>query len=576
MMRGVVGLATLCGCADGPPRPGADGGTDAGSDVSSDRQAVPVGPATYRVCGSAVRDPEGGFCDVTARWGMEARTELPERMSVARGGVTAADFDGDGRTDLFVSRATTLPPALLLHRAEGWVESAAAWGLGDLRRVLPSAAADLDGDGDQDLVVAFLNEGPVQVFRNEGTRFVDAGTLGAPEEIAAVVPGDVDRDGRLDLLVAALSYGGSCPPGLVRGCPAGVRAYRQVAPWRFEPVRVDAPARRAQAVRLMDLDGDGRDELLVVTDFGMIDGGNQVLRVDPLSGGGFSLRDATAGTGFDQQVFGMGLGLIDVDGDGRDELLVTNLGRNALISGGIDRASALGADAYGVLFPDVRPSFRAFDSEHAVEGPLGRFQSRYLDQSSASMPTTKWTPVVFDADDDGISDVYIPAGAIGLGDMYPEATAQQGALLRGTGRDLVDVTVAMHASEPHDESAALAADLDGDLDLDLAVVHMARPGAPGGLTVLRNDASAGASLTVVARGRGAARDGVGALVSVRVGARRSHQRLDGNLSIFGSAPHEAHFGLGGASLADEVTVQFPSGATVRRQRVPAGRVVVEE
>lgn len=553
-----------------------DAGAEAGVPAESTRQVLASEPAAYRACGSAVRDPEGGFCDVTARWGMETPIEAQRGMSAARGGLTAADFDGDGRVDLLVSRATAAPPALLLHRAEGWVESAAAWGLGDLRRVLPSAAADLDGDGDQDLVLAFLDRAAVRVFRNEGSRFVDAGTLGSPEEISAVVPGDVDRDGRLDLMVAALSHQGSCAPGLVQGCPSGVRVYRQTAPWRFEPVQVDAPARRAQALRLMDRDGDGQDELLVVADFGMIDGGNQVLRVLPQAGGGFSLRDATAGTGFDQQVFGMGLGVLDVDGDGRDELLVTNFGCNALISDGVDRAVELGADAYGVRLPNERPSFRGFDLEHAREGALARFQERYLDTSSTSMPTTKWTPVVFDADDDGIQDVYIPAGAIGLGDVYPEPMRQQGALLRGTGRSLVDVTAAMHASEPRDANAALAADFDHDGDLDLAVLHMARVGVPGGLVVLRNDATVAASLTVVARGRGAARDGIGAIVTVRAGGRVSRQRLDGNLSIFGSAPHEAHFGLGAAAYADEVTVRFPSGVTVRRERVPKGRIVVEE
>ena len=567
--------AALAGCAG----PGLSVFGTESPTASVPGAGVPSAMAAYRACEGDGRDAAGGFCDATGRWGAVAGAAVTGGRDRARGGVTAADFDGDGRVDLLVTAVTDAAPSLLLHGATGWDERAAAWGLGGLHRVLASAAADLDGDGDQDLVVT-VQEGAVLLLRNAGGRFEPAGSLGDAGESPAMRPVDLDGDGRLDLLVAQHTRSGSCANPIYGGCPGGVRAFRQTDAWRFDETAVNAPARRAQALALTDLDGDGRDEVLAVTDTGEVDGGNLVLRVDAAPGGGFALTDVTAGTGFDRGGFSMGVAPVDVDGDGRDEVLVTNFGCNQLFAlrGGRleDTAAIFAAEAYGFVDPAAHPVFRAFDMENPMEGAMGRFQQRYLLSSSPAMPTTKWTPVVFDADDDGTQDVYIPAGAIGLDDLFPEARRQQGALLRGTGRGFVDVTATMHASDRHDANAAAAADLDGDGDLDLAVFEMPHTGEPGGLRVLRNDASGGHALTVEARGRDGARDGIGAVVTVRTGTHTVQRRLDGNLSIYGSAPHEAHFGLGAAGTVDEVRVRFRSGAVVTRTNVAAGRLVVEE
>jgi len=182
---------------------------------------------------------------------------------------------------------------------------------------------------------------------------------------------------------------------------------------------------------------------------------------------------------------------------------------------------------------------------------------------------------VFDYDDDGTDDLYFASGEVGL-EVIPETLDQSGTLLRGTGGRLREVTREMGLFERRDARAAAAADLDGDGDLDLAVYQVANARQPGGLRLLRNDASAGHSLVVVARGIGGGRDGIGAIVTVRVGARTTRHRIDGNLSIYGTVPPELHVGLGAATQADEVSVLFPSGAVRRLDHVAAGRVVVSE
>lgn len=116
--------------------------------------------------------------------------------------VKLADFDNDGRLDVFFSngmsknfnesdsklaldmrvgetqwdrhvRAGTQPlrEQNLCYRNLGGLEFedvSEAWGLGHVGMSLAAAHADLDGDGDLDLVVANLDE-PVSVYRNEST-----------------------------------------------------------------------------------------------------------------------------------------------------------------------------------------------------------------------------------------------------------------------------------------------------------------------------------------------------------------------------------------------------------------------
>jgi len=557
---------------------------DAGSDgfVMRDLgpEAPPEAPVTppvgYRPCRDNVRDPEGGFCDATSLWGMWADF-APER----RGAVTIADLNVDGIPEVLLSVNDGIPLTVLTARVGFWENVTATWGLTPYRALFSVAAADLDGDGDPDLVLE-QEHGSATVLRNTGSAFEAVTTLDQDGQIVASwLVWDIDQDGLLDLVGGIERQDGDCPnPFGIPGCPGRIAAWRQVAPWSFQEMPVTAPRRRVQGLRMHDWTGDGRDELLVTNDIGTYDGGNLLLRVEATAGGGFALRDATAGSGFDQELYGMGIGLIDIDEDGRNEVVLTNVGHNVVLTGrqGLSRDVNLlfTREAYGMVIPGEMPTLRSFDLENPRERAWGRFQDLYLDPRSPRFPTTKWAPVVFDYDADGREDMYIPAGSVHTAPVFPEPDRQAGVLMHGTGGPMVDVTDAMALRERMNSYGAAAADLDLDGDLDLAVFHAGEGTQLSGLRVLRNDTEGGHMLTVVARGRGTAREGIGAQVEVHLGARTLRRRVDGNLSLYASVPHVVHVGLGEATMADEVVVHFPSGRTSRRERVPAGRVVVEE
>jgi len=153
-----------------------------------------------------LNDGDGTYRDATAASGIGAVT--PGRAM----GVTAWDYDLDGRMDLFV--ANDASPSFLFHGdgggrfAELGLTAGVAYGFnGDAAAAMAGAVGDFDGDGLPDLHVT--NSAYGSMFRNEGNgrfrdRVIASGLASACGQYVSWGGGfaDLDDDGVPDLFVA--------------------------------------------------------------------------------------------------------------------------------------------------------------------------------------------------------------------------------------------------------------------------------------------------------------------------------------------------------------------------------------
>ncbi len=206
----------------------------------------------------------------------------PSGFQGARGnglGVVVDDVNRDGRPDVFIANDST-PNHLWLNQGGGrFVESALRLGVAIDQDGAPKAgmgvhAADVDDDGDNDLLVMNLDTESDSFFRNDGTFFVDAtnmvGLRVASRRFTrfGMAMIDFDDDGRLDLYEANGRVGlqGETfaadpyaePNLLFRGLPGA--KFEEVTP-RGGTARPLIATSRAAAFG--DLDNDGGVDVVV-------------------------------------------------------------------------------------------------------------------------------------------------------------------------------------------------------------------------------------------------------------------------------------------------------------------------
>ena len=213
------------------------------------------------------------------------------------GGVAAFDYDGDGRIDIFFTNGAETPslqkigPRYFnrLYRNEGglrFTDVTAAAGLEGAGFSIGAAAADFDNDGRVDLFVGGFPTNALYRNRKDG-RFVDiTRDAGIRSGEWSVAGGwfDYDNDGWLDLFVVNYLdwspernlYCGDpstklrtyCHPKLYKG--TANRLYRNRHDGTFEDVSaragIAAHVGKGMSVAFADYDRDGRVDIFVTND----------------------------------------------------------------------------------------------------------------------------------------------------------------------------------------------------------------------------------------------------------------------------------------------------------------------
>ena len=550
------------------------------------------------------------------------------------GGVAAGDVDGDGLADLYFT-ANEGPNALYLNRTEPGgalrfedvTEAAGVAGSSDWTTGV--TAADVDGDGRLDLYVSalggyrdrrgrnelFLNEGPgpdgVPRFREAaaevGLDFEGFGTQAAFF--------DYDRDGDLDvyLLNHAVHTDRTYQPAESARQPdarSGDRLYRNEASGpdgdgalRFTDVTAEAGiwsglSGYGLSIVASDLDGDGWPDLYVGNDFHE----NDFVYLNNRDG---TFREVSGRALGHASRFSMGADAGDLDGDGRPDLVVLDMLPR---SEEILRTSA-GDDTYDIAQLKERIGYGPQVSRNTLQLNRGLGADsvpRFSDVGVlAGVEATDWSwaALLADLDLDGRRDLFVTNGiwrrpndldyinyvggsivqqavmngvsddSLGLYERMPQVAIPNEAF-RNAG-DLVfePVAEAWGLADDVFSNGAATADLDNDGDLDLVVNNV---NAPAGIYQNRAIERGATSLRVELAGEGANSAGIGATVTVWAGGAAQTAEVYATRGFLSAVDPRPVLGLGGAPRADSVRVVWPDGRAQTLRDVPAGTLSLRQ
>lgn len=444
----------------------------------------------------------GMFQDVTHQSGISWRHHenapldfvreplLPHVLSAAGPALAIADVNGDGLDDIYLGGAKWQPGALYLQQPDGTFRQSdqPAFLKDSLSEDVDAVFFDANGDGHPDLYVVsggheFSGDADAlqdRLYINDGHGNFRRDTTALPrmsESGSRVVVGDFDKDGHPDLFVGRRAitgaYGVSPRSYLLENDGHG--HFRDVTS-QLAPGLVNAGMVTSAA--WVDYDGDGRLDLIVAGEW-------MPVRVFHQENGRFVERTREAG--FDAtNGWWNDITVADLNGDGRPDLVLGNLGLNSFLTASRSQPARLyvgdfarngstqailtsyrnrvsyptaGRDELALVLPDVGRRFptyasfgpsriedivgqsalaratvlQAYDfaSSVAINDGKGGFTLRQLPVEAQLSPI--FTSLAEDLDGDGNVDLLVAGNDFGVPPLFGRHDASYGLVLRGNG-----------------------------------------------------------------------------------------------------------------------------------------------
>ncbi len=487
------------------------------------------------------------------------------------GGAVVFDYDNDGYEDLYLPGGNEKDQ---FYRNNGDGTFTNIFEGAGFDRTLSihtqgAAAADIDRDGDKDLIITtlYFQEGrqltPNLLYLNNGDgTFSDVTRQYGLEEYISnsqgATFGDINADGFPDLYIA--NYIGSPPNGVsVFNEQTITENFLSATDYLFinaggsyfieasDLYGIDHNGFGFQGI-LSDWDNDQDVDIMIANDFGYKAEPNIALRND------FPERSLTYRTGELQLNYGMnamGFGKGDYNYDGFMDYYVTNIHASLFVqNNGGNSFSDLGAD-------------------------LGIAQARIQNPNYSGVPVS-WGANFFDYDHDTDLDLFVNNGALNP-DVRPNPNfffeCSDYAIYR-------EVANLLGVDDVRIGRGSVTFDYDNDGDLDLLVVNQyprdedPTGSMPPARTLLyRNNNTRGNWLKVKLEGVKAEKDGIGSRIEIQLDDRLLIRDIDGGSSHLSQNSTIAHFGLGQHETVRSVKVRWTGGKTQEITNVAANQQI---
>ena len=498
--------------------------------------------------------------------------------------VSVADFDGDGKPDLYFTNSRFGEPnALYRNKGDGTFEDvAASAGVADLNRPgegvsMGAVWGDFDNDGREDLLV--YRYGYLALFKNvDGHHFEDvtvqAGLRRWVNSNGAIWL-DYDHDGLLDLYVTAyfrsdidlwhLTTTKIMHNSFEFATNGGKNLlFHNLGGGKFEDVTDKmgvGTTRWTLAAASADFNGDGWPDIYVANDYGP-----EELY---LNQGGRSFVLTTAGLESESKS-GMSATLGDAFNRGRLDAFVTNISER------------------GYLFQNNNLRLNEMPESH-------RF--RNVAEGAIADAGWAWGAQFGDLNNDGANELFVANGFISAdrgksywyamskiaganGRFFEDAAtwpAFGNASLSGyepsrvyINRGVagwVDVASKVGVTDLYDGRAVALADLSNRGAVDVIVANQNQP------AVLYRDYPDSTSHWIAFKlvGTRSNRSAIGAEVVIEAGDLTQRRVVDGGSGFASQNDRRLHFGLGSHEWVDRVTIYWPSGTRQVISRPPIDR-----
>ena len=502
--------------------------------------------------------------------GFSAERRLVETMG---SGGALFDFDNDGDLDLYfvqgnsLSSSTKSPPTNQLYRNDAGVlvDITASANVGDTGYGLGAVAADYDGDGYRDLYVT--NLGKNVLYRNNGdgtfTDVTEHAQVGCPLLSASAAFADIDRDGDLDLYVCnyveysletdiPCYYNNSlriyCGPNEYHGIADVL--YRNNGDGTFTDITESAgvyePTTRGLGVVFTDINNDGWLDIYVANDMSP-----NTLFINQ-GGGTFREEGVLRGVAFNGDGIAngsMGIDAGDYDNDSDIDLWVSNfaLEANCLMQND--------SDGY---FEDV-----TFDTNLADPSfySLG-FGTRFIDFDNDG-----WLDILV-----GNGHIWDNVKQIDTKQSYAQPVQlfhnQGGTPQNHAG--FTEITAEAGLDEtPYVVRGMLFGDIDTDGDVDVVLCQSNRPAV-----ILSNEiGNANAWLTVKLVGTDGNMDAIGAQVQLETNGMTLLREVICGASYLSGNDLHLSFGLGNATRVDNLQIRWHNGDVQKLGELPIQKSV---